>query len=78
MNFDEEMNKFFKGFSEYEYDRRTIEADLFYQSAVKEQNAIKASERALELMPGYGNVKTRQQQRAKTKKRKKGAFDEFC
>jgi hypothetical protein len=78
MNFDEEMNKFFKGFSEYEYDRRTIEADTFYQLAVKEQNAIKASERALELMPGYGNVKTKQQQRAKTKKRKKGAFDEFC
>ncbi|HUA67402.1 MAG TPA: hypothetical protein VMA13_02535 [Candidatus Saccharimonadales bacterium] len=78
MNFDEEMIKFFKSFSEYEYDRKTIEADPFYQLAVKEQNAVKATERALELMPGYGNVKTKREQRAKLKKRRRGDFDEFC
>jgi hypothetical protein len=77
MNFDEEMDRFFKGFSEYEYDRQNIEADPLYQLAVKEQNVMKASERAIELMPGYGNVRTKQQQRAKTKKRKRGDFDEF-
>jgi hypothetical protein len=78
MNFDEEIEKFFKGFPAYQCDRKAIEADVFYQMAVKEKNAVKATERALELMPGYGNVRTMQQQRAKTKKRKKGAFDEFC
>jgi len=77
MKFDEEMEKFFKGFPPYQYDRNAIEADPFYQLAVKEQNAVKAQALALELMPGYGNVKTKQQQRAKTKKLKKGDFDEF-
>jgi len=75
MNFDEEMNRFFKGFSEDE--RKTVESDPFYQLAVKEQNAIKASERAIELLPGYGNVKTKRQQRGIAKKRKRGYFLEF-
>ncbi len=75
MNFDEEMNQFFKSFSPY--DRKMVESDPFYKSAVEEQDAVKAANRAIELLPGLGNVKTKREQRAIAKKRKRGDFDEF-
>jgi ABC-type polar amino acid transport system ATPase subunit len=75
MTFEEEINRFFKNYELYQ--RKTVESDVFYQLAVKEQNAAKAIERAIELLPGLGNVKTKREQRKIIRKQKRGDFDDY-
>ena len=74
MNFDEEVAKFFAGFSEYQYDRKAIEADPFFQKAIKEQNVINAQTRALELMPAYENVKNKRANAFQNEEAQPGRF----
>jgi hypothetical protein len=50
MTFDEEMDKFFKPFSEE--DRKKVEQTLAYRQAAAKEDAIKASEIANGLIVG--------------------------
>jgi len=67
MNLDEELNRFFKAYSTY--DRQIVESDVFYQAALKEQDSIKATARAIEVL--IGNAKTKRQHESLMKKRQK-------
>jgi hypothetical protein len=55
MTFQEEMDRFFRAYSEK--DRNRVDADTSYQAAATNEDATRAQAIACELLEGFGHTK---------------------
>jgi hypothetical protein len=74
MNFNEEMEKFFKGY--LRNDRREVESSLPYKAAAKNEDLVLAQTIACEILEGAGRTK-RQARNDRDAKSGKRLFDSF-